>query len=131
MIYPVYVHPGDERHAHGVIVPDFPGCFSAADEWDQIPARVQEAVGLYCEGEDMDLPEPTPLDVLMRDEQYQDGVWLLVDIDTTRLDTKPTRVNVSLPRGLVAQMDRYAKAHGMTRSGLIRSAVSEVLAHSS
>lgn len=92
---------------------------------------VQEAVGLYCEGEDMDLPEPTPLDVLMRDEQYQDGVWLLVDIDTTRLDTKPTRVNVSLPRGLVAQMDRYAKAHGMTRSGLIRSAVSEVLAHSS
>ena len=57
----------------------------------------------------------------------QDGVWLLVDIDTSRLDTRPTRLNVSLPRGLVAQMDRYAKAHGMTRSGLIRTAVSKVL----
>ncbi len=130
MIYPVYVHPGDEQHAHGVIVPDFPGCFSAADEWDQIPAKVQEAVEVYCEGEDMDLPAPTALDELMNDEQYKGGVWLLVDIDTSRLDTKPTRVNVSLPRGLVAQMDRYAKAHGMTRSGLIRSVVSEVLSHS-
>ena len=127
MIYPVYVHPGDERHAHGITVPDFPGCFSAADEWEDIPAKVQEAIELYCEGGDMDLPEPTPLDVLMKDEQYQDGVWLLVDIDTSRLDTRPTRLNVSLPRGLVAQMDRYAKAHGMTRSGLIRTAVSKVL----
>ena len=127
MIYPLYVHPGDERHAHGITVPDFPGCFSAADEWEDIPAKVQEAIELYCEGGDMDLPEPTPLDVLMKDEQYQDGVWLLVDIDTSRLDTRPTRLNVSLPRGLVAQMDRYAKAHGMTRSGLIRTAVSKVL----
>ncbi len=127
MIYPVYVHPGDERHAHGITVPDFPGCFSAADKWEDITANVQEAIELHCEGEDMDLPEPTPLDVLMKDEQYQDGVWLLVDIDTSRLDTRPTRLNVSLPRGLVAQMDRYAKAHGMTRSGLIRTAVSKVL----
>ena len=127
MIYPVYVHPGDEQHAHGVTIPDFPGCFSAADRWEEIPAKVQEAVELYCEGEDMDLPEPTPLDVLMTDPQYEGGVWLLVDVDTSRLDTRPTRLNISLPRGLVAQMDRYAKSHGMTRSGLIASAVREVL----
>nr|WP_295580638.1 type II toxin-antitoxin system HicB family antitoxin [uncultured Lamprocystis sp.] len=30
MLYPVYVHPGDADHAHGVTIPDFPGCFSAA-----------------------------------------------------------------------------------------------------
>ncbi len=129
MIYPVYVHPGDERHAHGVIVPDFPGCFSAADKWEDIPAQVQETVELYCESEDMDLPEPTPLEKLMADEQYQDGTWLLVDIDVSRLDTRPARINVSLPRSLVAQMDRYAQAHGMTRSGLIRAAVRNVLSH--
>ncbi len=127
MIYPVYVHPGDERHAHGIIVPDFPGCFSAADAWEDIPAKVQEAIEVYCEGEDMDLPEPTPLERLMTDEQYQGGVWLLVDIDVSRLDTRPARINVSLPRALVAQMDRYAQAHGMTRSGLIRRAVRQVL----
>ncbi len=127
MIYPVYVHPGDETHAHGVTIPDFPGCFSAADNWNDIPAKVQEAIELYCEGEDLELPEPTPLERLMQDPDYRDGVWLLVDIDTSRLDTRPTRVNVSLPRGLVAQMDRYARAHGMTRSGLIATAVREAL----
>ncbi len=81
MIYPVYVHPGDERHAHGITVPDFPGCFSAADRWEDIPAKVQEAIALYCEGEDMERPTPTPLDVLIEDQRYRDGVWLLVDID--------------------------------------------------
>ncbi len=27
MLYPVYVHMGDEDHAHGITIPDFPGCF--------------------------------------------------------------------------------------------------------
>ena len=38
MLYPVYVHMGDAKHAHGVTFPDFPGCFSAADEWSVRPA---------------------------------------------------------------------------------------------
>ena len=38
MLYPVYVHPGDADHAHGVTFPDFPGCFSAADDWSDLPA---------------------------------------------------------------------------------------------
>jgi hypothetical protein len=32
MLYPVYVHPVDATHSHGAEVPDFPGCFSAADD---------------------------------------------------------------------------------------------------
>ncbi len=31
MLYPAYVHIGDDQHAHGVTFPDFPGCCSAAD----------------------------------------------------------------------------------------------------
>jgi predicted RNase H-like HicB family nuclease len=48
MLYPVYVHMGDARHAHGVTIPDFPGCFSAADDWAALPAQVQEAVEVYA-----------------------------------------------------------------------------------
>jgi len=129
MIYPVYVHPGDATHAHGIAIPDFPGCFSAADRWEGIPEKVQEAVELYFEGEDIRLPPPTPLDRLMNDPRYEGGVWLLLDIDTDRLDTRPMRVNVSLPSGLVAEMDRYARAHGMTRSGLIATAVRAYIGH--
>jgi len=38
MLYPVYVQVGDKKHAHGIEFPDFPGCFSAADDWQEITA---------------------------------------------------------------------------------------------
>ena len=79
--YPVYVHRGDDRHAHGITVPDFPGCFSAADAWDEIPAKVQEAVEVYCEGEDMQLPSPSSIEELQAQPGYQGGEWLLVPLN--------------------------------------------------
>ncbi|WP_177313672.1 type II toxin-antitoxin system HicB family antitoxin, partial [Marinobacter gelidimuriae] len=30
--------------AHGAEVPDFPGCFSAADSWDELAGNIQEAI---------------------------------------------------------------------------------------
>lgn len=122
MLYPVYVHVGDATHAHGVTIPDFPGCFSAADEWQDLPRMIQEAVELWCEGQDIELPQPTSLEQLMRDPEYEDGVWMLVDVDTTRLETKAVRLNISLPQSLVREIDDYAKAHGATRSGFLAEA---------
>jgi predicted RNase H-like HicB family nuclease len=123
MLYPVYVHLGDEGHAHGVTIPDFPGCFSAADDWQDLPRMVQEAIEVYCEGESMKLPAPTPLETLARLPEFQDGgVWLLVEVDTTRLDTRPVRLNISLPAGLAREIDDYARAHGATRSGFLAEA---------
>jgi predicted RNase H-like HicB family nuclease len=77
MIFPVYVHKGDDNHAHGAEVPDFPGCFTAADTWDQLEGNIQEAVELYCEDEDMVVPSPTPLEELMNSPNYQDGIWMM------------------------------------------------------
>jgi len=94
MLYPVYVHVGDDTHAHGVTVPDFPGCYSAADSWDKLPTKIQEAIEVYCEGEDMDIPAPTPLEVLTAQPEYQDGVWLLVDVDVSQLTTRPVRLKM-------------------------------------
>ena len=59
MLYPVYVHPGDAKHAHGVTFPDFPGCFSAADKWSDLPAAVQEAVEAHFNGEPDAVPPNT------------------------------------------------------------------------
>ena len=78
--YPVYVHRGDGSHAHGVTLPDFPGCFSAADEWADIPSKVQEAIEVYCEGEDMELPPPSPIKALQGLPEYQGGEWMLVAV---------------------------------------------------
>jgi len=122
MLYPVYVHPGDENHAHGVTFPDFPGCFSAADDWADLPRLIQEAAEVYFEGETGDIQPPTPLEVLARDPAYTGGTWLLVDIDLERINPRRVRLNVSLPAPLVARIDRYAAAHHLSRSGFLAQA---------
>ena len=128
MLYPVYVHPGDADHAHGVTFPDFPGCCSAADDWSDLPAAVQEAVEAHFSGEADAVPPPTPLELLVGQAEYAGGVWMLVDLDLSRIDTRPVRLNVSLPSNLVQQIDAWAQAHQMTRSGFLASAAMQAMA---
>lgn len=123
MLYPVFVEPGDEKQAWSMVIPDFPGCFSAADEESKIPAMVQEAIEVWMDGESLALPVPSSIAALRHHPHYQyEGIWMLVDIDVSRIDPTPQRVNVSLPRYLLAEIDSYAKAHGATRSGFLAEA---------
>lgn len=94
-----------------------------------MPEAVQEAVEVYCEGEQQPLPAPTPLEELANDEQYRDGVWMLIDVDVSRLDTRPVRVNVSLPGALIQRIDTYARAHHLTRSGFLARAAEAAMRH--
>lgn len=132
MLYPVYVHPGDAAHSHGVEVPDFPGCFSAADDWQDLPRMVQEAVEVWCQGEDMDLPEPTALEELAANTDFSGGVWMLIDVDVSSLEVrsnqKPVRINISMPAGLVHDIDKAARASGATRSGFLAKAARQAMA---
>lgn len=127
MLYPVYVHVGDNKHAHGVTIPDFPGCFSAVDSWKDLPANIQEAVELHFEEEDLDIPAPTPLEDLALRDEYQSGVWMLVNIDLSRIRPKLVRVNISLPNSLVRRIDEYAKARRLSRSGFLAKAAEEAM----
>ena len=122
MLYPVYVHIGDAKTAHGMSLPDFPGCFSAADNWHDIPQKVQKAVECHMAGEELPIPLATPLEALAKHPDYQDGVWMLLDIDVSKIDPAPHRVNISLPRYLLTEIDNYAKSHGATRSGFLADA---------
>lgn len=127
MLYPVYVHVGDNKHAHGVTIPDFPGCFSAADSWEDLPANIQEAAELHFEEEDSDIPAPTPLEDLVLRDEYQGGVWMLVNIDLSRIRPKSVRVNISLPDSLVRRIDEYTKARHLSRSGFLAKAAEEAM----
>ena len=119
MLYPIYVHVGDEGHAHGVTIPDFPGCFSGADDWDDLPRMVQEAIELYCEGEDLEIPSPSSLDDLRQDPEYEGGEWVFIDVDLAKLDTRKERINLSVPVGALKVIDQYAAEQGATRSGFM------------
>ena len=122
MLYPVYVHTGDAQHAHGVSFPDFPGCFAAADTWEGLPAAIQEAVQAHFHGEPEAMPAPTPLEVLAADSRFEGGLWLLAEVDLGRIDTRPVRLNVSLPANLLQRIDAWATEHHMTRSGFLAQA---------
>lgn len=127
MLYPVYVHMGNEQQAHGVVFPDFPGCFSAADTWEALPAAIQEAAQTHFHGEPDAVPAPSTLENLTNDPAYQGGVWLLADIDLSRIETKPVRLNISQPSTLVQQIDTYAAAHHLTRSGFLAKAAQQAM----
>ena len=86
MFYPAYIHK-DENSAYGVTFPDFPGCFSAADDLADLPRLAQEAVEVHFEGEDMDIPAATSPDAWLHDERFQDGYWMLINIDLSKEST--------------------------------------------
>jgi predicted RNase H-like HicB family nuclease len=126
MLYSVYVHQGPES-AYGVTFPDFPGCFSAADELEELPRLAQEAVEVHFEGEDVEIPPPTAIEELAAADQYEGGFWLLIDLDLTKVNTKSVRLNISLPANLVGEIDRYAAEHHMSRSGFLAKAAHQAM----
>jgi predicted RNase H-like HicB family nuclease len=125
MFYPVYVHK-DKGSAFGVTIPDFPGAFSAADNWEDLPAKVQEAIELFCEGEVFDIPKPSAIDDLDGND-YQGGQWVFVDVNLDKLNPRVKRVNITLPEPLLLRLDRVVKEAGKTRSGFLSEAADEKL----
>ncbi len=112
----------DDAIDYGVSFPDFPGCVSAGSTLDEARAGAAEALAFHVEGmvEDSDaLPEPSTLEAVMRNQENHDGVAILVDLPGT---SKVVRVNITLREDVLREIDRYAEAHGFTRSGFLATA---------
>jgi metal-responsive CopG/Arc/MetJ family transcriptional regulator len=52
---------------------------------------------------------------------------MLVDLDLSRIDPAPKRVNISLPGALLSQIDTYAQARHLSRSGFLAKAAQEAM----
>jgi predicted RNase H-like HicB family nuclease len=129
MKYPVVLHT-DDGVRYGVTVPDLPGCFSAGDTLEQALENVVEAIELHLEGLTEDggeVPQPSPLSEHVSNPDYAGGVWALVEVDTARFDGKAEKINITLPRRLLARVDEYARARGMTRSGFLAQAAQQAM----
>jgi hypothetical protein len=89
----------------------------------------QEALAFHIEGLTADgeaVPEPSDLEEVMADPVNRDGVAMLIAVETGR--GKAVRVNVTLPEDVLAEIDRYAGAHGFTRSGFLVQAARQAMA---
>lgn len=125
MKFPIAIEPATENTAWGVVVPDLPGCFSAGDSAEDAFVNAVEAIEAHCEilAEDgADIPVPRPLGEWQSDPEFAGWVWALVDVDVSRFEGRAEKINITLPRRLLAKIDSYAKAHGESRSGFLAEA---------
>ena len=127
MFYPAYIHK-DADSAWSATLPDFPGCFSAADEWEALPTAIQEAAEVYFEGEDTDISTPSSPEQWANDERFQGGYWMLVDLDLSKISTRAMRLNISLPERLVKEIDTFARSENMSRSAFLARAARHEMA---
>lgn len=129
MRFPVVLH-SDDGVRYGVTVPDLPGCFSAGDTFDEALASVVEAIDLHLEGiteDGGDIPVPRAIGEHRTNPDYTDGVWAVVEVDMSRFDGRAQKINITLPRNLLAKIDTYAKSHGATRSGFLADAARQAM----
>jgi len=126
--YPVAIETGDETTAFGVVVPDLPGCFSAGDTLDEAVENSKEAISLWIEtvlDDDGIVPAPGQLSDHVKNPEFTGWLWAVVEVDAALLDDHSERVNISMPRRILSRIDRYAMAHGETRSGFLVNAALE------
>lgn len=123
MRYPVAIEPGTKKQAYGVVVPDLPGCFSAADSLDEAMTQAEEAITTWIEvalDAGQDIPQPSDIATLRSQyPEWSSWFWAVVTINPAALDDTVDRVNISLPRRVLHRLDALARDAGETRSGFI------------
>lgn len=122
MRYPVMIEAGDENTAWSVVVPDLPGCFSAGDTLDEAMAAVEEAAAAWIDAA-LDagraIPSPSSVEAAMGKGDFNGWIVAYVNVDPALLDDTVERVNITLPRRILARLDAKAKEAGESRSSYI------------
>jgi predicted RNase H-like HicB family nuclease len=116
----------DAGSVYGVNVPNIKGVHSWGDTVEDALKNVRETITSHIQtllelGEPVEI-EQRKIEDLQSDAEYQGGVWALVEIDLEKLDSKPERINISLPRFVLHKIDRYVDTRHETRSGLLARA---------
>lgn len=118
--YHAIVHK-DEGSAFGVEFPDLPGCFSAADDAEDVIPNAVEALSLWFE--DQDEVEPSPVEKVRADaaDDLAEGAFLVM-VPWIGRNSKPARVNISLDRAMLDAIDSAAAMRRLTRSAFLAEA---------
>ena len=120
MRYPIFIEPGDRKHAFGVVVPDLPGCFSAGDTLDEALINAREAVAAWLESEldqGSGVPAPTTVDAHLK--TYKGWIPSVVEIELDEVLGEAERINISLPKRVIRRLDAQAEKAQMNRSAYI------------
>jgi predicted RNase H-like HicB family nuclease len=117
----IHKEPGSD---YGVSFPDFPGCVTAGVTVDEARRMAEKVLvfhiaGLIEDGETV--PQPSRLEEVMAAPENRDAVAIFVPM------RKSVRVNITVPADVLAEIDRYAESHGLTRSDFLTQAAKRAL----
>jgi predicted RNase H-like HicB family nuclease len=124
--YPAVLERG-ESGVFGVWFPDYPGVVTGARSQEEAMAKAGDALAQGVEDlafEGRALPEPTGLDEIGLPEGCDFVSFFAVGVEQP---DQSERVNVYLPRSLIARVDRRAAEIGMSRSSFFGWAVTAAL----
>ena len=123
MKYPIAIEMGGPKKSWGVVVPDLPGCFSAADSGiDEAIENAKEAIELWIEvalDQEMEIPRPSMITDLQKKKEYKGWIWAVAEVDPALLSDEIERINITLPKRVLSRLDAKAKKAGESRSGFI------------
>ncbi|WP_157669277.1 type II toxin-antitoxin system HicB family antitoxin [Chitinibacter sp. GC72] len=125
MKYPIAIHK-DPDSSYGVTVPDVPGCFSGGDTLDEAMDSAKEAILLHLSTllqENMPMPAlPADIETHQQNPDFAGAIWAVVDIDMSKLDAQVERVNITMPRWVLATIDQNV-GKGKRSAFLVESAL--------
>ena len=127
--YPAVLERG-ARDTFGAWFPDFPGCVAGGKSQEETIGKAETTLAqavdeLFEQGRP--LPEPTPIERIVVPKGCDLVAYFIVGVDPP---DPSERVNVYLPKSLIARVDRRAAELGMTRSSFFGLAASTALAGS-
>ncbi len=119
----------DAKSDYGVSFPDLPGVVTAGKDLDDARAMAEEALALHIDGllEDGEaIPEASSLEEVMSDPDNKDGFAILVAVKTDAAKMRSSSP-VTLPEDVLAQIDKFAKERGLSRSGFLTQAAKRAM----
>ena len=125
-LYPAVLERGS-RGAFGAWFPDFPGCVAGGKSQEDAIERAEHALAQAVDGwveQGKPLPEPTPIEHIVPPKGSDVAAFFMVGVDPP---DPSERVNVYLPKSLIARIDRRAAELGMSRSSFFGFASSLAL----
>ncbi|SAK48711.1 hypothetical protein AWB78_00910 [Caballeronia calidae] len=132
MEFAIAIHK-DPESVYGVTVPDVPGVFSAGETIDDAIRNTKEAIFFHVssiieDGEEVTV-HSSKIEDLIANPDYEGAIWAFVEVDLSKLDSRPERINISLPRFVLHKIDSYVEARHETRSGFLARVALEAIAN--
>ncbi len=117
--------------AFGVWFPDVEGCFSAGETIEEAAGNAAAALRQHVEAIEsagQRVPAARALDDVLHDEDVAASIEagaILFAVPLLADAGRTVRINISLDKGLVDQIDAAAAARGLTRSAFLAQAARE------